>query len=310
MELLKRRRQVPKGLVLFQGGEVDPGSTLAFRVSDFANILAREGSPRVNCRQSLGSAVNGRHPQPEDGEDGRGDGKSPAPFTGGGTMHIPAYAQDELLHAMPPAPSENQTLGVNCSLCDESFAGSGTQRIAVEPGNEDSLYACRDCLTAFVAQVRRQRHAASGRTAQGHSGTLPPALKRYLSSIENVRRAGEAVERLAEAGNLESLQLAWLMVSLESAHAWAVAERPEPLSAVSEGVVEVKRVELELFIQMHQVRSLVANVFTYYLINQAASAEPEMCAEFECLSDCQGHTMPNTSTAVPTTSMKPWRGTA
>ncbi|WP_146877607.1 hypothetical protein [Actinomadura madurae] len=106
--------------------------------------------------------------------------------------------------------------------------------------------------------------------------------------IENVRRAGEAVERLAETGSLEPLQLAWLVVSLESAHAWAVEERPESLSAATEDGAEVERVELALFIQMHQVRSLVANVFTYHLINEAAPAEPEMCAEFECPSDCQG----------------------
>ncbi|MCO6005257.1 hypothetical protein NE236_09690 [Actinoallomurus purpureus] len=158
----------------------------------------------------------------------------------------------------------------------------------MEPGNEDSLYACRDCLTAFVAQVRRQRHAASRRAKQGYSGTSPPDLKRYLSSIENVRRAAEAVQRLAETESLEPLQLAWLVVSLESAHAWAVDERPEPLSAATEDGAEAKRAELALFIQMHQVRNLVANVFTYYLINEAAPAEPEMCPEFECPSDCQG----------------------
>jgi hypothetical protein len=189
---------------------------------------------------------------------------------------------------MPTAPSEKQALGVICALCDEPFADSRRPRIAVEPGNADSLYACRDCLTAFVAQVRRQRYVASGRAGQGHGGTLPPALKRYLSAIENVRRAGEAVERLAETGSLEPLQLAWLMVSLESAHAWAVEERPESFSAATEDGAEIERVELALFIQMHQVRSLVANVFTYHLINEAAPAEPEMCAEFECPSDCQG----------------------
>lgn len=203
-------------------------------------------------------------------------------------MHIPAYAQDALLDAMPTTASENQALGVNCALCDEPFASSGKQRIAVEPGNDHSLYACRDCLTVFVAQVRRKRHAASGGAVHGHSGTLPPALKRYLSSLENVRRAGEAVERLAESGNLEPLQLAWLVVSLESAHVWAVEERPESLSAATEVDAEVKRVELALFVQMYQVSSLVANVFTYHLINEAAPAEPEMCAEFECPSDCQG----------------------
>ncbi|MFI6324621.1 hypothetical protein ACIBG8_44345 [Nonomuraea sp. NPDC050556] len=202
-------------------------------------------------------------------------------------MHIPAYALGELLDAMPATTSENQALGVNCALCEESFASSGKQRIAVEPGNTDSLWACRECLTAFVAQVRRKRYAASGRAVQRQSGTLP-ALKRYLSSIENVRRAGEAIERLAEAGDLEPLQLAWLVISLESAHAWAVEERPEPLSADTEGGAEVKRVELALFLQMYRVRSLVANVFTYYLINEAAPAEPEMCAEFECPPDCQG----------------------
>ncbi|MEV4224858.1 hypothetical protein [Nonomuraea sp. NPDC049725] len=175
---------------------------------------------------------------------------------------------------------------MNCALCDEPFASPGNQRIAVEPGNDDSLYACRDCLTAFVAQVRRERHAASERAVESAGDTLPPALKRYLSSVENVRRAGDAVERLAEAGNLEPLQLAWLVVSLESAHAWAMEERPVPLSP--EGGAEVKRIEFALFLQMHQVRSLVANIFTYYLINQAAPAEPETCAEFECPSDCQG----------------------
>ncbi|MEV4059645.1 hypothetical protein [Nonomuraea dietziae] len=203
-------------------------------------------------------------------------------------MHIPAYAQDELLNAMSAATSENQALGVNCALCDEPFASSGKQRIAVKPDNDDYLSACRDCLTAFVAQVRRKLHAASERAVQRHGGALPSALKRYLSSIENVRRAGEAVERLAEAGNLEPLQLAWLMVSLESAHAWAVEERPESLSAAMEGGAEAKRVEFALFLQMYQVRSLVANIFTYYLINEAAPAEPEMCSEFECPPDCQG----------------------
>lgn len=203
-------------------------------------------------------------------------------------MHIPAYAQDELLKATSTATNENQVRGVNCSLCDEPFAGSGKQRVVVESGSDNSLYACRECLTAFVAQVRRQRHTASGRAMQGHDGTLSPALKCYLSSIENVQRAGEAIESLAEAGNLEPLQLAWLLVSLESAHAWAVEGRPEPLSAVTEDGAEVKRVEFELFVQMYQVRSLAANVFTYHLISETAPAEREMCAEFECPSDCRG----------------------
>ncbi|WP_432861779.1 hypothetical protein [Microbispora rosea] len=158
----------------------------------------------------------------------------------------------------------------------------------MEHDNDGSLFACRGCLTAFVAQIRRKHHAASGRVVQRPIGTLLPALNRYLSSIENVRRAGEGVERLAEAGNLESLQLAWLLVSLESAHTWAVDERPESLSAATEGSAEVKRVEFALFLQMYQVRSLVANAFAYHLINEAAPAEPETCAEFECPPDCQG----------------------
>ncbi|MFC0040728.1 hypothetical protein [Actinomadura rayongensis] len=198
-------------------------------------------------------------------------------------MHIPAYARRELLDAMPSEPSEEQARGSNCFLCDTPFAVARERPIEVVSGENGSLHACRGCLTAFVAKVRRQRHAAAEHAAHEENSKTPPLLTRYLTSIDNVRRAGEAVQHLAENGELEPPQLAWLMVSLESAHDWAAEERSDIADTQA-----TKQAELDLFIQMVQVRSLAANILIYHVINEASPAEPELCAEMECPPECQG----------------------
>lgn len=205
-------------------------------------------------------------------------------------MHIPPYAQNELLDAMPARPSEDQTLGLTCSLCGEPFTSSGRQRVPVEPENEDSLYACRSCVNGFVTRIRQERFTASKNTEQRKRGPIPQAVQRYLSSSEKLRRAGEAVGHFAETRSLKPVELAWLMISLESAYNWLADTEAtiSSLPASAGGQTEAEEAKLALFIQMCQARHLAADAFAYHFINESTPAEPDMCAEFECAPDCDG----------------------
>jgi hypothetical protein len=72
---------------------------------------------------------------------------------------------------------------------------------------------------------------------------------RYIARIDRVRQAAAAVTQLAGDSDLEPLRAAWLHVSLESAYAWATADKPE-LSLTDSSDTSLQEAELGLFIEM------------------------------------------------------------
>jgi hypothetical protein len=205
-------------------------------------------------------------------------------------MHIPPYAHAEIQNAVPLEPTAAQRAGATCCLCDTSFAESGQERTAVLSGDGVRLHACRACLTPLVARARRRlhgRHATTTCDRPGHT-TSPTARERYLTGLDDVRRAAGAVAELVDDGELEPAQVAWLAVSLESAYAWATEDQPESSRSGNPVNASVARAEMELWVEMATARERIAHRLVYHVIDESAPPEPELCEEFECPPECSG----------------------
>ncbi|MEU7579220.1 hypothetical protein AB0B50_16650 [Streptomyces sp. NPDC041068] len=92
---------------------------------------------------------------------------------------------------------------------------------------------------------------------------------------------------LARNEDTEPLQVAWLLISLESAYAW-VPDTPDPPVSADREDSGLRDETFRLNLAMVTAREAVAERLAYHLINAAQPEEPEMCEEFECPKDCSG----------------------
>ncbi|WP_405750539.1 hypothetical protein OG232_09880 [Streptomyces sp. NBC_01411] len=114
-----------------------------------------------------------------------------------------------------------------------------------------------------------------------------PVRERHLARLFSVRQAAEAVAGLARGEDAEALRVAWLLVSLESAHTW-LPDAPEPPDSMDREDSEIQDEAFQLSLAMITARGAVAERLSYHLINEAQPDEPEMCEEFECREGCSG----------------------
>ncbi|MFF7649627.1 hypothetical protein ACFZCY_07190 [Streptomyces sp. NPDC007983] len=204
-------------------------------------------------------------------------------------MHIPAYAHATIRAALPTIPTSRHVGCLDCCLCDVPF--NDRVPVSLGPTETSGLFACRPCLTRLVARARRSRDAAlaqDAERAQAESAAWTRAREEHLAGLGSVRKAAEAVARLAEDEALEPRRVAWLLVSLESAHAWATDDAPEPPASADPDDTSLKDGDFELTLAMISARAAVADRLAYHLINEAMPAEPELCEEFECPEGCSG----------------------
>ncbi|MGW3283248.1 hypothetical protein ACWDR3_01220 [Streptomyces sp. NPDC001002] len=205
-------------------------------------------------------------------------------------MHIPAYARDTIRAALPSMPTSRQVGALDCCLCDEPF-DEARGPVPLGPTPTSGLFGCGPCLTRLVKQARRSRDARLVRDAErarDAAAAWEAERERYSSGITSVREAAEAVGRLAAEGAVEPLRIAWLYVSLESAYAWAPEGIPEPPESLDSDAAELRDERFRLDLEMISAREAVADRLVYHLINEAAPAEPDLCAELECPDDCSG----------------------
>ncbi|WP_369168813.1 hypothetical protein AB5J49_13260 [Streptomyces sp. R28] len=203
-------------------------------------------------------------------------------------MHIPEYAHALIQSALPSVPTSRQVGAVDCCLCDRPF--EDRLPVALGPTPESGLFGCHPCLRRLVTQARRARDAALTQDAEqalAQAAVWRPARERHLARLDRVRQAAEAVAELAAGDRTEPLQVAWLLVSLESAYTW-IPDAPEPPATAAEEATELKEEGFRLDLAMITAREAVADRLVYHLINEAQPPEPEMCEEFECPQDCSG----------------------
>lgn len=205
-------------------------------------------------------------------------------------MHIPAYARATIRAALPTVPSSRQVGALECCLCAEPF-GEKPAPVPLGPTPTSGLFGCRPCLRRLVARARRSRDAAlvqDADRARVERAAWERARERYVAGVESVREAAEAVTRLAGNANVAPLRIAWLLVSLESAYAWATDDPPEPPASVDPEDTGVRDGEFRLLLEMTSAREAVADRLVYHVIDQATPEEPELCAEWGCPQDCSG----------------------
>ncbi|AKN68908.1 hypothetical protein QR97_02955 [Streptomyces sp. PBH53] len=205
-------------------------------------------------------------------------------------MHIPAYAHATIRAALPTVPTSRQVGALDCCLCGEPF-GADRGAVPLGPTPTSGLFGCPACLTRLVRQARRARDARliqDAERARTEAAVWEARREQYLAGISSVREAAEAVTRLADEGTVEPLRIAWLLVSLESAYAWAPENVPEPPESVGSEDTTLRDEAFRLDLGMISARAAVANRLSYHLINQATPEEPELCAELECPDDCSG----------------------
>lgn len=204
-------------------------------------------------------------------------------------MHIPAYAHPAIRTAIPAEPTPGQMRGLHCCFCDTSFEDRAP--VPLNSVAESDLNACRSCLTRLVARARELRDTAHTEEASRvgtELATWMATQDKYIIRIDRVRQAAAAVTQLTGDSGVAPLRAAWLHVSLESAYAWATADKPEPPSLADSADTSLQEAELGLFIEMTLAREAVADRLAYHLITEDSPAELEMCAEFECPADCSG----------------------
>ncbi|MGW3117760.1 hypothetical protein ACWDBW_11535 [Streptomyces sp. NPDC001107] len=203
-------------------------------------------------------------------------------------MHIPDYARAVIRSALPTRPTSRQVGALDCCLCDQAF--EDRLPVPLGPTPESGLFACRPCLTRLVARARRARDAALAQDAEqarAESAAWVSVRERHLGRLGSVRKAAEAVAELTREGEVEPLQVAWLLISLESSYAW-VPDMPEPPASADREDPELKDGALRLDLAVITAREAVVERLAYHLINEAQPAEPEMCEELECPEDCSG----------------------
>ncbi|MFJ8730227.1 hypothetical protein [Streptomyces bauhiniae] len=203
-------------------------------------------------------------------------------------MHIPDYAYALIRSALPNVPTSRQVGALDCCFCDQPFE----DRLAVPlgPTPDSGLFGCRLCLTRLVARARRGRDAAltqDAERARNESAAWLSSRERHLARLDSARQAAEAVAGLARDDDTEPLQVAWLLVSLESAYAW-IPEGPEPPASAERETSDLKDEAFRLDLAMITAREAVAERLAYHLINEAQPEEPEVCEELECPDDCSG----------------------
>nr|WP_244320090.1 MULTISPECIES: hypothetical protein [Streptomyces] len=204
-------------------------------------------------------------------------------------MHIPPYAHDTIRAALPRIPTSRHVGALDCCICDEPF-GEGLAAIPLGPTPSSGLFGCRPCLTRLVRQARRARDASLARKAEqvrAEQAAWLPVRERHLARLDSLRQAAEAVAELARSAEIKAQQVAWLLVSLESAFNW-LPDTPEPPASVDEGDSELKEEAFRLDLSLIAAREAVAERLAYHLINEAQPDEPEMCEELECPEDCSG----------------------
>lgn len=205
-------------------------------------------------------------------------------------MHIPAYAYATIRTALPSMPTSRHVGALDCCLCDEPF-GEERGAVPLGPTPTSGLFGCHTCLTRLVRQARRSRDARLVRDAERartEAAVWEAKRERYLADVTSVREAAEAVARLANEGTVEPLRVAWLLVSLESAYAWAAEDVPEPPESVGSDDNTLRDEGFRLKLEMISAREAVANRLVYHLINEATPADPDLCPELECPEDCSG----------------------
>ncbi|MET8540577.1 hypothetical protein ABZW03_07965 [Kitasatospora sp. NPDC004799] len=203
-------------------------------------------------------------------------------------MHIPTYARAAIRSALPLVPTSRQVGALDCCLCDQPFDGRAT--VPLGPTPTTGLFGCRDCLTRLVKRARRLRDSTLAQEADltcSQSTAWTVTRLRHLASLEHVRRAAEAVTGLAEDDGIEPLEVAWLLVSLESAHAWTIEGAPRPPGS-EPADEELQESGFRLSLEMISAREAVARRLVYHLINEAALPEPEFCVDMECSESCSG----------------------
>ncbi|MFE2530006.1 hypothetical protein ACFXEL_37925 [Streptomyces sp. NPDC059382] len=204
-------------------------------------------------------------------------------------MHIPGYAHATIRAALPAMPTARQVGCLDCCLCDEPF--DGRMPVPLGPTETSGLFACRPCLTRFVARARRLRDGALAQDAEQarvEAAEWAAVREPHLAGLESVRGAAEAVTRLASEAVLQPLKVAWLLVALESAHTWATDAAPKPPASADPADTELQDADFRLSLEMISAREAVADRLAYHLINESMPAEPEMCEEFECPEGCSG----------------------
>ncbi|MEU3618562.1 hypothetical protein ABZ725_40490 [Streptomyces sp. NPDC006872] len=203
-------------------------------------------------------------------------------------MHIPEYAHALIRSELPTIPTSRQVGMVDCCLCNQPF--EDRLPVALGPTPESGLFGCHPCLHRRVTRARRARDAALTQDAEqalAEAEAWRPARERHLVRLDRVRQAADAVAELSGGDRAEPLQLAWLLVSLESAYTW-IPDAPEPPADAADEATELKEERFRLDLAMITAREAVADRLTYHLLNEAQPAEPEMCEEFECPEDCSG----------------------
>ncbi|GAA1041587.1 hypothetical protein [Streptomyces murinus] len=204
-------------------------------------------------------------------------------------MHIPSYARATIRAALPTVPTARQVGTLDCAICDAPF--EDREPVPLGPTPASGLFGCRDCLTRLIARARRSRDSALARNAEharAEWAAWARARDRYLAGVESVREASEAVARLAAEGTAKPLEIAWLLVALESAHSWTAGDAPKAPNPVDPSDSSVRDAEFRLGLELISAREAVAERLAYHLINEAIPAEPEMCEEFDCPDDCSG----------------------
>ncbi|MFJ1702184.1 hypothetical protein [Kitasatospora sp. NPDC088346] len=204
-------------------------------------------------------------------------------------MHIPAYAHGTIRAALPAIPTGRQMASLDCCVCGAAF-GRDLGAVPLGPAPEAGLSGCRPCLSRLVTRARETRDAGLARNAEQvrkDSEAWESVRDHYSARLDAVRQAAEEVAELAGNEEVPPLRIAWLSISLESAHAW-ISDAPEPPPSVDREDHLLTNAEMLLSGAMITARGAVAERLVYHLVNEAQPEEPEMCEELECPEDCSG----------------------
>ncbi|WP_018654901.1 hypothetical protein [Actinomadura flavalba] len=203
-------------------------------------------------------------------------------------MHVPAYAYATIRAALPAIPTSRQVEALDCCLCASAF--DGHEPIPLGPTESSGLFACRPCLTRFVARARRARDHAlveDAERARAEEEQWTASRAHYLDRLCAVRRAADAVAGLASEDEVEPLEIAWLLVSLESSHDWTVGDAPTRPASMEPTDTEWRDQNLRISLAMIAAREAVASRLAYHLINEASPLD-DSSDEVECTADCHG----------------------
>ncbi|MGW5353740.1 hypothetical protein ACWERV_24900 [Streptomyces sp. NPDC004031] len=204
-------------------------------------------------------------------------------------MHIPVYAHSTIRAAVPAAPMSRQLAGLDCCVCGAPF-GRDLGARPLGPAPDAGLAACLPCLRRLVGRARETRDAALVRSAEQvrkESESWESVREHHMARLDAVRRAAEEVAELAGDEEVPASRIAWLSISLESAHTW-IPGTPEPPPSVDREDRPLAHAEMLLSGAMITARGAVADRLAYHLVNEAQPAEPEMCEELECPEGCSG----------------------